>query len=58
MAPKGCPTNKSAALFPVKPLFNKALTANYLPTTAEVTVKLGDHVKGAETVIARLAPPP
>lgn len=31
-------------------------TEIYLPLDAEVTVRLGDKVKGAETVIARLAP--
>jgi phosphatidylserine decarboxylase len=30
-------------------------TEIYLPMDTEVTVKVGDHVKGAETVIARLA---
>jgi len=30
-------------------------TEIYLPLTAEITVKIGDRVKGAETVIAKLA---
>jgi phosphatidylserine decarboxylase len=31
-------------------------TEVYLPMNTEITVKIGDRVKGAETVIARLAP--
>ena len=31
-------------------------TEVYLPINTEITVKVGDRVKGAETVIARLAP--
>jgi phosphatidylserine decarboxylase len=30
-------------------------TEVYLPLTAEITVKIGDRVRGAETIIARLA---
>ena len=33
-------------------------TEVYLPMNTEITVKIGDRVRGAETVIARLAPRP
>jgi phosphatidylserine decarboxylase len=32
-------------------------TEVYLPMNSEITVKIGARVKGAQTVIARLAPP-
>ena len=32
-------------------------TEVYLPMSSEITVKIGDKVKGGETIIARLASP-